>query len=58
MAYAKPVTGVTDCFVIFATFGASVGMPPGMGPGGNPRPVSGGVADAIDGVGHVVADQQ
>ena len=31
MAYAKPVTGVTDCFVIFATFGASAAIPQGTG---------------------------
>ncbi|KWW36444.1 hypothetical protein ACUXG4_000132 [Cupriavidus metallidurans] len=26
-AYANPVTGVTDCFVKFVSFGASAAMP-------------------------------
>lgn len=33
--YAKPVTGVTECFVIFGSFGGSAAVPRYCGFGGD-----------------------
>ena len=57
-AYANPVTGVTDCFVIFVSFIASAAIPRQACDGRDLSGASGCVANAIDRIGHVVADQQ
>ncbi len=57
-AYANPVTGVTDCFVIFDSFRASVATPRRACPGGISSDASRRVPDAVDRIGRVVADQQ
>ncbi len=58
MTYSNPVTGVTDCFVIFASFCASIATPLQARVGGHGRLFSGRMVDAINGAGHVVANQQ